>query len=247
MALDLQSKIGGVPVVAVGGVLGVVFVGFLYFKSAGNKAAAAAPTTVAVPDLGPGDQVDSTGTQSGGLASEVAMFLSNGTWTATALGWEVSNYGTSPLTVQAAVEKYLTGETLTYDESVVINRIIGKFGLPPQGVTGISTILPKVKIPLKDPAVEVPDVTPSPGTTVPATAPPVVKSPSYTSEFYDPNNGYTVTHLSDGSSLWSDQNKTYGAGTYMAGGNLYNADGSPANASAQAVQDRINAMFAGTR
>lgn len=246
MALDLHSRIGGIPVTVIGGVVGLGLVGAMYFQSARSSSKAVAPTTQAYPDLGPGDQVDTTDK---GSSSSLPEFVSNATWTATALGWMVTTQGASPLTVQRTIAAYMNGDDLTYEQGQMMDQIIGRFGLPPQGVTGISSVLPKATLPSKDPVTETPVVAPSTGSyTAPAPMPasPIptqAPAPVFTHEFFDIPTGLTITNLSDGSNLISDQNKTYAAGSYMSGGNVYNADGTPANDAARATQARLNAMF----
>lgn len=154
----LKQKAGPLPVWAWGAILGVLIVGGMYWFSSRNTAATESTgETVAYPDLdgnsGTGSSGVSTVTNGSG-GSSAPEFTSSLAWMTYAIA-RLTAEGYSPLTVQAALSKYLAGEALTAEEGRIVNLVISRYGMPPNGTTGISPVAddPKPYTPVSVPIV----------------------------------------------------------------------------------------------
>lgn len=141
----LKEKAGPLPVWAWGAILGGIVIVGLWWYSARGASSAATPdgggTLEAYPDLGEGSvtRASASGSDSG-VADSVQEFVSNQAWLTFAVA-RLAAQGYSPLEVQAALQAYLDGEPLSKSQSEIVNLVVGKYGSPPNGTLGVSTIV----------------------------------------------------------------------------------------------------------
>lgn len=152
------KKLGPLPVWAWGAVLGLGVVAYMYFKN--RSSASAAPTTndagatsggSVTPDLTANDLGtvgDYTGQSSNGTS--VGSTLDNAAWETQAVAYMVTQ-GKNPLTTQQAIDAYLNGSPLSWTQQQIITAVVGKFGLPPQGVASDSPLAPPPATPTPAP------------------------------------------------------------------------------------------------
>lgn len=137
--MDLQAKIGPLPAYAWGGIIGLAIVGIAYWRSSQTAINSAAPAA----DGSAGSLIDGVDGAFGGFGnangqttpttSGTGGIDSNGSWLTRAVAW-LSGSGTTPLSAQTALSKYLMGSALTYDEGQIVNKALSQFGVPPDGV-----------------------------------------------------------------------------------------------------------------
>jgi LysM repeat protein len=142
MAVDLHKRIGPLPAYAWGGLVGLVVVGYMYYKSSHAASTAATPTTD--PTAGTSDSIDGAftpGTTSGsGGASDVtdpgtsdtSALPTNQTWLSQGVQF-LSGIGVSALNAQRNLSDYLSGVTLTANQAASIEPYLKAQGLPPEG------------------------------------------------------------------------------------------------------------------
>lgn len=169
----LKQKAGPLPVWAWGVIVGVIVVAGMYWyssKSASNGSVTDDSELLAYPDLdgGSGDGSGSnTGTVvTGGTGSSGAQeFTSSLAWMTYAVAALIKD-GFSPLAVQSALSKYLSGDTLSASEQQIVNIAITRYGMPPFGTDGPPSLAPvtdtgdEALIPGKTPAagIKVPEL-----------------------------------------------------------------------------------------
>lgn len=106
---------------------------------------------------GPSGSVDSTGgTTTDGTAVDPTTDPStdpllndtappdNFTWEGAAVAYLIK-HGVSGIHAQQAIEKYLNGDTLTYQQATWMNAVIASSGIAPDGVNATPSYLPKPK------------------------------------------------------------------------------------------------------
>lgn len=146
-------KVAGVPI----GVLGVLGGGsLLYYAVKMNKADPPAVADTGVPG---GDQADTqdgyegfqatgapnywgTGALVGPAGSAVSANVqdTNDAWVRRGVEWLIAN-GTSVSAASAALNKYVDGEPLSFQEGAIRDRAVAQFGLPPESAP-ISPVAP---------------------------------------------------------------------------------------------------------
>lgn len=180
MPMDAGKKLGPLPMWGWGALLGLVVVGYLYFKGrSGSNSAPVNPsaTGAVLPDLTAND-LGSSGNLAGSDSTQSPPTMTtNAAWEATAVAWAVTQ-GLNPLTVQTAIEDYLDGVSLSFEQGQIISKVLAQFGEPPQGVNSppvVGAPPPPVGTPVKPP------VSPPKKTTNPPKLPvqhPPVKPPT---------------------------------------------------------------------
>lgn len=147
MMLDAaKEKIGPLPAWVWGVILGLVAVGYIWFTNSrkstpdsidGETATTAEPTGILDWGYSTSNTGPSAQTASAIVTSDEEG--SNAVWLASGVAFlSASRYG--PLEAQRALSAYLDGETLTPVQETMVNLAVGKYGLPPEGVTSVSTV-----------------------------------------------------------------------------------------------------------
>lgn len=156
-----KDKVAGLPVWAWALVLGLVMVAVMYWmraRQAAGTATDAAPVYDALDTEG--SLGTATGTDAPAPVDPEIVYGSNRTWEAQAISI-ITALGVSPLKAQRAVEAYLNGDPLNWEQAIWINTAIAAKGLPPEGTNGVSPETPK---PQPKPT---PKPSPNPGPTKP--------------------------------------------------------------------------------
>lgn len=130
--MDLGKKIGPLPlggwVIVVGAGLGV---GILINRNA--KKATDTPSQVVDPSVGTGGgsflPINPPDTSTGDALPET-----NQSWGNKAITWLIASQ-IDPVVANSAVNKFLTGMTLSAQESAAIAMALGKYGPPPEGTS----------------------------------------------------------------------------------------------------------------
>lgn len=148
-----SGKLGPLPVWAWGAVLGLGVAAWLYFHNRAaaskttdtNPSAATATGDQVYPDL-TANNLGSAGNQSSGgngSASADTTSPTNQDWITRGVAYMITQ-GRNPITTQQALDKYIAGAELTWNEdNNYVVPVVTKFGLPPQGVDADSKIDPK--------------------------------------------------------------------------------------------------------
>jgi hypothetical protein len=128
-----DTKLGGYSIYLYGFVIAGVVLVYLWWNARGtdpNADAIAAEDTL--PNLSGdlGDLPKSTG--DGNTATDDTT-KTNFYWEQQALNW-LATQGVPLTTAQAALEKYLNGETYTYEQGLIVNKAAAKFGAPPEAL-----------------------------------------------------------------------------------------------------------------
>lgn len=137
--MDLKTKIGPLPAYVWGGLIGLAVLISAYWRSSTKKAATASTTTAPLDAI---DGAFGPGTGNGSPLSAPVdnsgnNLATNGTWLTQAVDYLVG-LGNVPIDVQAALQRYLNGDSLNAPQSEFVNKAIAKYGLPPNGTVGVS-------------------------------------------------------------------------------------------------------------
>lgn len=132
---NLKRKLGPLPVWGWGVLIGGAFIAWYWYSNTGLGEFAGESDTE-------GTGVGQTLAPSGDFSTVPIMpeedavvdENTNAEWLIQAI--LAAPAGTSKLAVQAALEKYLNGTTMSISEQQLVDAIIGKVGLPPQGTAG---------------------------------------------------------------------------------------------------------------
>lgn len=159
--MDLQQKVGGVPVYLIGGGIGVAFLGYSYFRS--SRAAISSATPVAQDALGNDSGYPVLGAGQTQVAAAATVdtsipYVSNTMWT-TKVFTALVGQGKDPILVEQALEHYLNGAVLTAAEGAIVSAAIKAYGLPPEGVATTPIVTPAPVVtptPVPGPVVHVP-------------------------------------------------------------------------------------------
>lgn len=147
-----RKKIAGIPVIYLaGGAVAILAVVAWKMKGTNDGATDAAATddtgsTGAAPTANPYDSLDSDGTvtvvQQTTPTDDSATTKTNGDWVSDGVKWIIANQnGVTGTQAQAALQKYIDGESRTFEEEGWVNAWIVIGGLPPDGITaGSGTI-----------------------------------------------------------------------------------------------------------
>lgn len=162
----LTTKIGPLPAIAWGGILGGAYVVYRYYK-ASNAPAPSPIATGSETDLGTADDFNvgfgptTPGLGGGSVVNSPTTVTTpdnNSLWGKLVSDWLIAQ-GFNPTDVQLAISSYLygTGEALNSTQSAILRSALRQFGTPPEGV------------------IPPPVTTPATPTTPPAKPPPVAK------------------------------------------------------------------------
>lgn len=143
---SLNHKLGPLPVWAWGLAGGLLF-GVVYYlhKKKADAAAASASQLAnqsAFTSLGSssngGDagELATTGGSSGLGGSATGTSLAQ--WAANAVNWLIGQ-GANPSDATNALSAYINGQTLTPDQSTLVNQALSNFGAPPSGILPVNT------------------------------------------------------------------------------------------------------------
>lgn len=155
MTQALEQELKQLPTWSYGLIAGVLALGGLWWYRKHEAATAATTTTntsATTASDGTGMTADSlenlddaalsseTASNGSTLASGSDSSATNQTWETQVVSY-LGGTGVAPLAAQQAIENYLNGSTLDTAAQGIVNNAIGKFGLPPEGVSGpISTV-----------------------------------------------------------------------------------------------------------
>ena len=150
----LTSKVGGVPVWAIGVGFALVILAALWYRNKVRNAADSTSEDVTSPDGSTPTDVSSVNgnpiddllssdpTNSaypvGLTAQGTPAPITNAQWSRLALD-ELIAKGDDPTLVSNALSKYLEGETLSAAEQGIVNLALQVFGAPPEGIIPITT------------------------------------------------------------------------------------------------------------
>jgi hypothetical protein len=153
----MQRKVLGIPVLYLAGGF-VVILGIVAWKlkpttagavdtsttdtSGSDTSGGLAPTANPYDTLNPDGDGTVTVVQQSGTATDTTTVKTNSDWVVDGTAWLIANInGVTGTQAQAALQKYIDGESRTYDEENWVNAWIKEGGLPPDGVTaGSGTI-----------------------------------------------------------------------------------------------------------
>ena len=145
MIESLKAKAGPLPVWAWGAILGALVAVYVFFtrNSAGPVAAQVpvAPGILASMNDGAYAPANSQGVASPALIVNESEQATNFVWLANGVVFLVNDRH-SALDAQRALTNYIQGEMLSPADAVMVNKVVVKFGIPPQGVDGTSVIDP---------------------------------------------------------------------------------------------------------
>lgn len=129
-----DSKIGGKSIYLYGIVIAVVVVVYLWWQGRGTNPVAdnTAADSFDLPNVS-GDLGDLPKSSGVGNDQTDNSTNTNAAWEITTVGWLITR-GVGGLKAQTALEKYLGGEVLDYNESQIVNMAIEHNGLPPEGL-----------------------------------------------------------------------------------------------------------------
>jgi hypothetical protein len=161
------TKIGPLPAIAWGGILGGAYVVYRYIKARNDV-----PTSPVTEygDVGDADDfgmgftntTPGLGAVGGSIVNGPTIDLTptdNTSWGKRALDWAISQ-GFNPIDAQFALATYLfgTNATLNTTQSAILRQILSKFGTPPEGVIipPPTTPAPPVVVTPKPPVVAAP-------------------------------------------------------------------------------------------
>lgn len=140
----LTHKVGPLPAIAWGGILGGIYVGYAYYKRRQSAATDGSTPIQANPDLGTATDftnglTDATDGGTGGgssatLVSPGAVVPDNTTWGRRAINYLIA-LGMSAADASHAVTSYIygTGFTLNSSQAAALQEAILRFGVPPDG------------------------------------------------------------------------------------------------------------------
>ena len=141
----MQKKLFGVPVVylAVGFVIILALVAWR-LKPAKTPADTTTDATATAEDLNPAVPTGTVYAQNPQTGDE-PIVETNDTWMRKGLAFLIAK-GENPGTVQLALQHYLAGNDLTYDEGRIRDAVVAEYGLPPDindiGGTGSKPLAP---------------------------------------------------------------------------------------------------------
>jgi len=181
-ASGLRSKAGPLPIWAWGALLGLVAVGFIYWRSSNAAAnSAAAGTTDSGSQIDPtvdytaaglGATQASSDTTNADTSSSTPVYGDNDSWVSGIVQW-LNGQGKDPIKVRQALTNYLNGGIITPDQLAIIKSAIGYAGDAPDGLAGTPT--EAVTPPVKAPGSVIPG--PVRGTNLPHKAAPTKRAP----------------------------------------------------------------------
>ena len=145
--MDIQARLGPLPVWAWGLIFGGAAVAYMYWQNAkdsnGDTVSTDSTDSVDTGDLGSSyDAIDgafTVGTASGSTLSTTTEETTdtNTAWLARAVNYLIGT-GVTPLAAQSALQKYLEGESLSSDETDLVNKAIKSVGQTPEGTSVVS-------------------------------------------------------------------------------------------------------------
>lgn len=128
--MDLAAKVGPLPAWAWGGLIGVGVLMYSYSRSATTRAANATPVTIDPIDAafapGTANGTSLATTASTGPLDTNQAWLVRGVQTATGMG-------SSAVDSTTALQTYLDGGQLTYNQGQLLDKVLIAIGLPPNG------------------------------------------------------------------------------------------------------------------
>jgi hypothetical protein len=145
MAIDFTAKLGPLPVYGWGIIGGGVIAVGAYFLNRGGGTEISSATLSA-------DGYQTTGIKmSTDVKEEPSTYDTNTAWLSRTSRQIAAELGKSYVEVQAALWKFLRGETLTASERGLVDTAISRGGTPPEGVEGSSAVTPDKPNTVKSP------------------------------------------------------------------------------------------------
>lgn len=137
---SLTHKLGPLPVWAWGLIGGGIF-GVAYYLHK-KKQVAAGSTGPSYSDLnasGNGGNAGELATTGGSAGAGGGTPPSLASWAANVVNWLIGQ-GTDPASASNAISAYINGQTLTSDQTVLVNKGLTQFGSPPSGILPVNTV-----------------------------------------------------------------------------------------------------------